>query len=153
MRSRSYGYIYVVRWYLLMFAGDIYAIGSASDSTAVVSEVEPRRPHKIADAWKIHNISVTISAFWWIYCLSLFIHFAYCSNSVYGCIRVICVCSVHDWILSSVSYNNKSICCVDCHFSDANFFRLIRWWQHIVLRLLLQFVYVNSLSSLVFDSW
>jgi len=45
----------VKQWFL--FAGDIYAIGSSSDSTVVVSVVEPR-PYRIVNAWKIHNITV-----------------------------------------------------------------------------------------------
>jgi len=61
-------HIYVKQWCLS--AGDIYAVGTSDDSAVVVSMVEPR-PYRIVNAWKIYNVTVTISAFQWIYLLGL----------------------------------------------------------------------------------
>jgi len=47
---------------LCLLSGDIYAIGASSDSTVVVSVVEPR-PYRIVNAWKIRNITVSTSVY------------------------------------------------------------------------------------------
>jgi len=51
-----------IRWKsLCLFTGDIYAIGTSADSTLVVSVVDPHR-HRMLNAWKIYNVTVTIAA-------------------------------------------------------------------------------------------
>ena len=69
---------------LCLFTGDIYAIGTSADSTLVVSVVEPRR-HRIVNAWKIYNVTVTMSAYGGSM-LSAFFSCAYskCSNILCG---------------------------------------------------------------------
>ena len=52
-----------------LLTGYIYAVGTSVDSTVVVSVIEPHQ-HRIVNAWKIHNVTVTACAFWPMYTVS-----------------------------------------------------------------------------------